>query len=108
MVANEVAAVLSPAAKKCGFKDKGYICYEEDAQESVVLRELLEMCIRDRVGQGRLCLADDWRQSSLCGYRYQNRCLLYTSATITRQQIGTVERALQICWRVMVAIICAV
>ena len=23
MVANEVAAVLSPAAKKCGFKDKG-------------------------------------------------------------------------------------
>ena len=42
MVANEVAAVLSPAAKKCGFKDKGYICYEEDAQESVVLRELLE------------------------------------------------------------------
>ena len=33
---------LSPAAKKCGFKDKGYICYEEDAQESVVLRELLD------------------------------------------------------------------
>ena len=27
---------------KCGFKDKGYICYEEDAQESVVLRELLD------------------------------------------------------------------
>lgn len=42
MVANEVVAVLSPAAKKCGFKDKGYICYEEDAQESVVLRELLD------------------------------------------------------------------
>ena len=42
MVANEVAAVLSPAAKKCGFKDKGYICYEEDAQESVVLRELMD------------------------------------------------------------------
>ncbi len=42
MVANEVAAILSPAAKKCGFKDKGYICYEEDAQESVVLRELLD------------------------------------------------------------------
>ena len=36
------AAVLSPAAKKCGFKDKGYICYEEDAQESVVLRELVD------------------------------------------------------------------
>ncbi len=39
---NEVAAVLSPAAEKCGFKDKGYICYEEDAQESVVLREPLD------------------------------------------------------------------
>ena len=31
-----------PAAKKCGFKDKGYLCFEEDAQESVVLRELLD------------------------------------------------------------------
>ncbi len=39
MVADEAAAILSPAAKKCGFKDKGYLCYEEDAQESVVLRE---------------------------------------------------------------------
>lgn len=38
----EAAAILSPAAKKCGFKDKGYLCYEEDAQESVVLRELLD------------------------------------------------------------------
>ncbi len=42
MVANEVAAVLLRPPKKCGFKDKGYICYEEDAQESVVLRELLD------------------------------------------------------------------
>lgn len=31
-----------PGGEKCGFKDKGYICYEEDAQESVVLRELLD------------------------------------------------------------------
>ena len=50
------------------------------------------MCIRDRskgglcgtsaakpwfwtalVGQGGLCLADDWRKSSLCGYRHQDR-----------------------------------
>ena len=51
MVANEVAAVLSPAAKKCGFKDKGYICYEEDAQESVVLRELLDKTPGQRVSQ---------------------------------------------------------
>ena len=42
MVAREAAAILSPAAKKCGFKDKGYLCFEEDAQESVVLRELLD------------------------------------------------------------------
>lgn len=42
MVASEAAAILSPAAKKCGFKDKGYLCFEEDAQESVVLRELLD------------------------------------------------------------------
>ena len=42
MVATAVAAVLSPAAKKCGFKDKGYICYEEDAQ----------MCISDREKRG--------------------------------------------------------
>lgn len=42
MVAKEVAAVLSPAAKKCGFQRNGYICFEEDAQESVVLRELLD------------------------------------------------------------------
>ena len=32
MVANEVAAVLSPAAKKCGFKDKGYISLAVDIQ----------------------------------------------------------------------------
>ena len=50
MVANEVAAVLSPAAKKCGFKDKGYICYEEDAQESVVLRVLLDINLPDGNG----------------------------------------------------------
>ena len=42
MVAKEIAAVLSPAAKKCGFQQGGYICFEEDSQESVVLRELLD------------------------------------------------------------------
>ena len=50
MVANEVAAVLSPAAKKCGFKDKGYICYEEDAQESV----------RDLAAKNLTELANNW------------------------------------------------
>ncbi len=42
MVSSEVAAILSPAARKCGFKRGGYICFEEDCQESVVLRELLD------------------------------------------------------------------
>ena len=64
MVANEVAAVLSPAAKKCGFKDKGYICYEEDAQESVVLRELLDKKlwkIPDRIKDKGQFLEDEFR-----------------------------------------------
>ena len=42
MVAKEVSAFLSLAAQKCGFKQSGYLCYEEDSQESVVLRELLD------------------------------------------------------------------
>ena len=39
MVSKEVAAFLSPAAKRCGFQ-RG--CFEEDTQEEVVLRELLD------------------------------------------------------------------
>ena len=42
MVAKEVSAFLSLAAQKCSFKQGGYLCYEEDSQESVVLRELLD------------------------------------------------------------------
>ena len=42
LVAKEVSAMLSPAARKCGFKQGGYLCFEEDCQESVVLRELLD------------------------------------------------------------------
>ena len=42
MVSKEVAAFLSPAAKKCGFRQGGYLCFEEDTQEEVVLRELLD------------------------------------------------------------------
>ena len=34
--------MLSPAARKCGFKMGGYLCYEEDCDENVVLRELLD------------------------------------------------------------------
>lgn len=42
MVVNDMAAMLSPAARKCGFRQNGFLCYEEDAQESVVFRELLD------------------------------------------------------------------
>ncbi len=42
LVSKEVSAMLSPAARKCGFKQGGYLCFEEDCQESVVLRELLD------------------------------------------------------------------
>ena len=33
MVSKEVAAFLSPAAKRCGFRRGGYLCFEEDTQE---------------------------------------------------------------------------
>ena len=42
MVSKEVTAMLSPAARKCGERKNGYLCFEEDCQESVVLRELLD------------------------------------------------------------------
>lgn len=55
LVSLEVAAALSPAARKCGFRVGRYLCYEE-AQEDVVLRELLDKGlwripdrVRDRV-----------------------------------------------------------
>jgi len=42
MVSKDITAVLSPAAQKCGFKQDGYLCFEEDTQESVAMRELLD------------------------------------------------------------------
>lgn len=42
LVSKEVSALLSLAAQKCGFKQGGYLCFEEDCQESIVLRELLD------------------------------------------------------------------
>lgn len=42
LVSQEISAMLSPAARKCGFKQGGYLCFEEDSQENVVLRELLD------------------------------------------------------------------
>ena len=42
MVSKEVSAMLSLAARKCGFELNGYLCFEEDCQENVVMRELLD------------------------------------------------------------------
>lgn len=42
MVAKDMAAVLSPAAIRCGFRNSGFLCFEEDTQEDVALRELLD------------------------------------------------------------------
>ncbi len=42
MFSKDMAAVLSPAAQKCGFKQGDYLCFEEDCQEDVALRELLD------------------------------------------------------------------
>jgi len=42
MVAKDMAAVLSPAARKYGMRHYGYLCFEEDVDENIVLRELLD------------------------------------------------------------------
>ena len=42
MVESQSVFYLSSAARKCGFRDGGYLCFEEDCQEAVVLRELLD------------------------------------------------------------------
>ena len=33
--------LLSPEARKCGFREGGYLWFEEDCCEQVVLRELM-------------------------------------------------------------------
>ena len=42
MVAKDMAAALSPAARKCALRRGGYLCYEEDCDENIVFRELLD------------------------------------------------------------------
>ena len=42
MVANEMVSFLSPAARKCGMRQSGWLCYEEDTEENIVFRELLD------------------------------------------------------------------
>ena len=35
-------AMLSPEARKCGFQEGGYLCFEEDCDAPVALRELMD------------------------------------------------------------------
>lgn len=42
MVESQAVFFLSTAARKCGFREAGFLCFEEDSQEDVVLRELLD------------------------------------------------------------------
>jgi len=42
LVDSESVLLLTSAARKCGFQDGGYLCFEEDGCEQVVLRELLD------------------------------------------------------------------
>ena len=77
MVAREfVAGNLSPAAQRYGFWEGGYLCFEEDSDAQIVLRELMDRglytapineyfgpgeyskCIDDTI---RVCNPDYWR-----------------------------------------------
>lgn len=43
MVRKEIEKILlSPAARKCGFQENGYRCFEEDCDAPVALLELIE------------------------------------------------------------------
>ncbi len=43
MVSAEIVNdALSPAARKCGFQEGGYLCFEEDCDAPVALRELMD------------------------------------------------------------------
>lgn len=37
-----VSSIFSEAAQKCGFWDRGYLCFEEDCDAQVALRELMD------------------------------------------------------------------
>lgn len=42
MVAKDMTAFLSAAARKCGMRYSGFLCFEEDTAENIVFRELLD------------------------------------------------------------------
>ena len=37
-----VSSIFSEAAQKCGFWERGYLCFEEDCDAQVALRELMD------------------------------------------------------------------
>jgi len=47
MVARDIEAFLSPAARKHGQRQNGFLCYEEDTKEAIVFRELLDKRLWD-------------------------------------------------------------
>lgn len=47
MVARDMEEILSPAARKQGERQNGFICFEEDSAEGVVFRELLDKKLWD-------------------------------------------------------------
>jgi hypothetical protein len=42
MVAREIEEFLSPAARRYGQRKNGYLCFEMDADEEIVFREMLD------------------------------------------------------------------
>ena len=42
VIENQAKALFSPEALKCSFLDAGYYCFEEDCDEPVAIRELLD------------------------------------------------------------------
>ena len=47
MVAREIEEFLSPAARRYGQRKNGYICFEMDADEEIVFREMLDKKLWD-------------------------------------------------------------
>ena len=47
MVAREIEEFLSPAARKVGQRKNGFLCFEMDTEEAIVMRELLDKKLWD-------------------------------------------------------------
>ena len=47
MVARDIECFLSPAARRYGQRKNGFLCFEQDADEEIVFRELLDKKLWD-------------------------------------------------------------